>query len=100
MNVCGAGATLDLDTALFPDGDYELRVVGIEDSPIESQGRQIIAVRFNNYARTIHCKDSPAQVVRAGQPITLTAEAPGVRGVAFFNNKRKVALVETDRDEW
>ncbi|HEY2760293.1 MAG TPA: hypothetical protein VGI75_06110, partial [Pirellulales bacterium] len=41
--------SLTLNTADFPDGDHELRIVGIDNSPIESQGRQIIPVRFANH---------------------------------------------------
>ena len=90
---------LQLDTAAYPDGDHELRVVGIENSAIESQGRLIIPVRFNNHGQTIRFTTSPDKVVRAGRPITLTADAPGAIGVAFYQNEREIAKFKGEKGE-
>jgi hypothetical protein len=73
-----------LDTTKSSDGYHELRIVGIENSVIESQGRIVLPVQFNNYGKTIQFSASPEQRVRAGGSIKLTAKAPGVRGVTFF----------------
>ena len=90
---------LTLNTADFPDGDHELRVVGIENSAIESQGRQIIPVRFDNNGKTIRFSASPERNVRAGRPITLTAEAPGARGIAIYQNDRLIAKIVGEKGE-
>ena len=90
---------LALNTPDFPDGDHELRIVGIENSAIESQGRLIIPVRFDNNGKTIRFSASPDRSVRAGRPITLTAEAPGVMGIAIYQNDRIVAKIKGDKGE-
>jgi hypothetical protein len=86
-----AAEPLELDTRDYPDGDHELRVVGIENSAIESQGRVIMPVRFNNYGKTIQFDVSPDRGIRLGQKIQLSANAPGSRGVAFYHNKEMIA---------
>ncbi len=73
-----------LDTTKSSDGYHELRIVGIENSPIESRGRIILPVQFNNYGKTIQFSTSPEQRVRAGGSIKLSAKAEGVQGVAFY----------------
>ncbi len=88
---CSQGDTLDLDTAAYCDGAHELRVVGIENSAIESQGREILPVQFNNFGKTIQFEVTPKHVVPAGEPIKLTASAPGAIGVAFYRNRQLVA---------
>ena len=94
-----AAEPLELDTRDFPDGDHELRVVGIENSAIESQGRVIMPVRFNNYGKTIQFDVSPDRGVRLGQKIQLTANAPGSRGVAFYHNKEMIAKFAGEKGE-
>jgi hypothetical protein len=90
---------ISLDTTQYADGDHELRVVGIENSPIESQGRAIIPVRFSNYDRSIKFTVSPERVVRLGEKITLSAEAAGVQGIAFYQNYRIVDRFKGEKGE-
>ena len=98
-DVTNADDPLQLDTAQYADGDHDLRVVGIENSAIESQGRATIPVRFSNYGRSMKFAVSPERVVRSGDKITLSAEAPGVRGVAFYQNARVVGKFEGEKGE-
>jgi len=46
LEQCGLGEHFSLDTLLMSDGYHELRVVAIESSPIETQGRWIMPVFF------------------------------------------------------
>jgi hypothetical protein len=94
-----ADEPIQLDTAQYADGDHELRVVGIENSAIESQGRAIIPVRFSNYGRSIKFTVSPERAVRLGDKITFSAEAAGVRGIAFYQNYRVVGRFEGEKGE-
>jgi hypothetical protein len=81
----------ELNTKDFPDGWHELRIVGRENSPIETQGRIILPVQFSNYGKTIKFNVSPQARVRAGGSIKVTAQAPGSTGIAFYQNKEVVA---------
>ena len=47
------GQTVELDTAELPDGHHEIRLVAIEDSAVESQGRVIVPVRIDNRGNLI-----------------------------------------------
>jgi uncharacterized protein (TIGR03790 family) len=96
---CSAGETLELDTTAFWDGEHELRVVGIENSAIESQGRETMSVRFDNYGKTIQFEVTPKKVVPAGEPIKLTASAPGAIGVAFYRNQKLIAKFSGESGE-
>ncbi|HEY2883267.1 MAG TPA: hypothetical protein VGJ15_12555, partial [Pirellulales bacterium] len=99
VDSCGAGESLDLDTKQFADGDHELRVVGVEAGPIESQGRAIIPVRFNNYGKTIKFNVSPEQTAPAGTPLKFSVETSQVLGVEIRQNNRIVAAVKGERGE-
>ena len=100
LAVFSADEPMELNTREFTDGDHELRVVGIENSPIESQGRAIIPVRFSNYGKTIQFEVSPVGEVQLGQKIKLHAQALGSRrGIAFYHNKELIAQFEGDRGE-
>ncbi len=74
-----------LDTTKSSDGYHELRIVGIENSAIESQGAHYSA-RSIQQLRQNHSVQHFAGTgrVRAGGSIKLTAKAPGVHGVAFY----------------
>jgi hypothetical protein len=84
---CAPGGQLQLDTAGRSDGSHELRVVGICSGPIETQGRLILPVTFNNHGRTMKITSS-ADRIRLGQKIRLQAEAPGAMAIYFYNNGR------------
>ncbi|HEY2826570.1 MAG TPA: hypothetical protein VGJ04_03135, partial [Pirellulales bacterium] len=85
LDTTNAEDPFELDTTKSSDGFHELRIVGIENSAIESQGRIILPVQFNNYGKTIQFNTSPEQRVRAGGTIKVFAKAPGMRGVAFYH---------------
>lgn len=82
---------LELNTKDFPDGWHELRIVGTGNDAIETQGRIILPVQFSNYNQTIQFNVSPQARVRSGGSIKCTAHAPGMQGVAFYQNKEMVA---------
>ena len=92
VGACAADGELELDTRKFPDGDVELRVVGIEASPIETQGRAILPVRFNNHDRPIEFSCSAAESATWGESVHLTASAPGATKILFLEASASWAL--------
>ncbi len=76
-----AGDNFALDTAALPDGYHELRVVAIENSTIETQGRAIVPITTANHGRTIEFTATPADRVRWGEKLTLTARCPGASAI-------------------
>jgi hypothetical protein len=89
---CRKGDTFELDTAVHSDGAHELRVVGAESGPIETQGRAILPVTFDNRGLTMTFEASPKRTT-LGQRIKLTAKAPGAQQILFYSAGQKLASV-------
>ncbi|MFM7207939.1 MAG: hypothetical protein ACKO4T_14855 [Planctomycetaceae bacterium] len=84
---CGAGGRLVLDTAALSDGHHELRVVAIESSPVETQGRAVVPVMFANHGRTIELVVEPARVSRSGT-VRVSVRGSGIGGAVVFATGR------------
>ena len=84
---CGSGGTLTLDTTVLADGHHDLRVVGIEMSSVETQGRQILPVFFRNRDRTLEIDVEPRQVSRSGS-VRITVRGTGIDGAVVFATGR------------
>ena len=92
---CGPGERLPLDTRTLADGHHELRVVGTDSSPVESQGRWIAPVRFANHGRTLTLTVEPARVPLAGA-VRVTVAGEGVESVAVFAMGRVLGRTNGD----
>jgi hypothetical protein len=75
-----------------------LRVIGIGSGPIETQGRAVLPVTFNNHGRSMTFTSTTDQV-RLGQKIRLQAEAPGALAIYFYNNGRVLGQVNGDKGD-
>ncbi len=85
-SACHDGESLTFDSTAYPDGYAELRIVGLEESLIETQGRAIIPVMVNNRERKIEFIAKLPEEVKPDKKIKLAAKAPGSIGVAFYHN--------------
>ena len=92
----GLGERLVLDTTKMADGHHELRVVAIESSPVESQGRQIIPVTVSNH------DDGRALVVTADPPrvgldgtVRIGVKGTGIEGAVVFAMGRVLGRTAT-----
>jgi uncharacterized protein (TIGR03790 family) len=94
---CSAGESFTLDTTQFADGWHELRVVGFEKSLIESQGRTILPVTFNNHQQSCELVvDAKEGRVARGAALNATVKSPGARAVLVLNNTRLVGSLESE----
>jgi hypothetical protein len=96
VDTCLPGESLTLDTARYSDGSHELRVIGIEASPIETQGRLILPVRFDNHGRKITLEAKSTRV-RANQSIELAADSPGSQSILIYSNGRRLGTINAAR---
>jgi len=80
------GDSFALDTAALNDGYHELRVVAIENSAIETQARAILPIVTANHGRKIELKTTPADRVRWGEKLTITARCPGAESIRIQRN--------------
>lgn len=92
LAACSAGGTLEFDTAKWSDGYHEVRVVGFERSPIETQGAAIIDAQFNNSGRTIEFKAGPERI-GAGRKISVSVTCADVDGVGIDHNGQTVGTI-------
>jgi hypothetical protein len=90
---CGKGESFELDTSSYSDGHHELRIVGTDAGPIETQGRLIVLVVFNNHDRTMTFTAS-ARRVRAGETVRLAASAPGAKEIWIDSNGQWLGRIE------
>ncbi|MCA9197512.1 MAG: TIGR03790 family protein [Planctomycetales bacterium] len=90
------GQAFDMDTTKLADGYHELRVVGIEASAIESQGRAIVPFHVANADHKMTCEldsDSPT----LGSQVTLQVTAPGARTVVVYHGRLPLAAMKRSR---
>lgn len=71
---CAAGERFSIDTTSMADGHHEFRVVAIESSTVETQGRWIQPVFFANHGRSLSLTASPR---RAKLSDTITVKVSG-----------------------
>jgi len=80
---CGLGERLTVDTTQLADGHHEFRVVAIESSPIESQGRWIMPVACANAGRTLTLDAEPRRVKPSGT-VRVSVSGDRLDGVVIF----------------
>lgn len=85
---CKPGETFKLDTAQLSDGSQELRVVAVESSLIQSQGRAIFRMNTGNHGRKIEVSGVPTNPLRRGEKLKLEVKSPGSLGIAIMQNSR------------
>lgn len=84
-----SGFALPWDTTRMSDGYHELRVVGIESSSIETQGRAVVPVQVNNRQQNVSMT-AAAQNARWDRPFRLTVTAAGMAGGVVIANAAAV----------
>jgi hypothetical protein len=87
-----AGKTFNLDTSTLADGYHELRVVAIDDTPVETQGRWIgeVLVKNGRDAVEVIAKGGP-RVVGGQASLEVASTLDGV--VDVFHNERSVGRI-------
>ncbi|NBX30107.1 hypothetical protein EBR04_06660 [bacterium] len=80
---CGLGERFTVDTTQLADGYHDLRVVAIESSPVESQGRWIMPVSFANNGRTLALDVEPRRVKASGT-VRVSVSGTGLESVVIY----------------
>jgi hypothetical protein len=94
---CKPGETLKLDTTLLPDGSQEIRVVAVENSMIQSQGRAIFRVFTENYGRKIEVHEVPVDIQKRGEKLKIDVKSPGSIGIAIMQNSRLAGRIAGEK---
>jgi hypothetical protein len=85
---------LKFDTKTLSDGYHELRLVVVDDTPIETQGRTIVPVMVNNFGRHITLSPPATKSVRHGQPLVVTVKANDAQQVVVIAQQHVVGKLE------
>jgi hypothetical protein len=90
---CKPGKKLKLDTTLLADGHQELRVVAVESSIIQSQGRTILDIITDNHGRKIEVRKVAPEQPKLGDKIAIELKSPGSIGIGIMHNGRLVGHI-------
>jgi hypothetical protein len=93
------GHKLSLDTTKLADGYHELRLVGIDAGPIETQGRLIVPFTINNRGIKLDLKVAPPAKVGHSGTVRVTVQQAGASAIVIRQNSREVARVKGDAGE-
>jgi tetratricopeptide (TPR) repeat protein len=94
-----AGKPLVWDTRTVEDGGHELRIVAVEDSPIETRSAYRTAISVFNRDRRITVEQSPAEV-RYEQAVEITGHAPGAKVVELRRGHQLLAAADLQDGRW
>lgn len=94
VGTCPPDQGFEFDTTALCDGYHELRVVAIEASAVESQGRAVIPISINNHGHT-----ASLRVRNAEDFFTLEADSPGAGRIEFYASGRSIGTIESPSGE-
>jgi uncharacterized protein (TIGR03790 family) len=89
----GVDGKLEVDTSRLADGYHEFRIVAVENSAIESQGRRIISCWVDNRNRKIECQVSPSHEIPATERLSIRVSAPDAKEVIVYHRRRPLARI-------
>ena len=94
-----ASQSFSVDTTLLPDGANEFRVVGIDNSTIETQGRLVRVLNVDNHGRSATISVSPGSGGREVEFMVNVGGAGGsVREIRLMSNGRVIAATASGSD--
>ena len=88
----------EIDTERYPDGAHEARVVGIEADPIESQGRIVLPLTFDNRGQTLDLT-APGKTARWGEPLKISAKTKRAVAILVYHNSQLLGRIEGSAGE-
>lgn len=87
------------DTPTVEDGCHDVRLVAVEDSPIETRSYVRIPVTVNNRNHRIDVKGA-GKPVELGDDIVLSGLAPQAQGVQVFQGTRLLGSFRVEDGHW
>lgn len=92
--VAAPEAPLELDTTQLADGFHELRVVSIENSPIETQSRSGLTCIVDNHGLKCSLSGPADGKIAWGSPFTVNAESPGAARIEIHAPGQLLGTIE------
>ena len=94
-----AGKPLEWDTRTVEDGGHELRLVAVEDSPIETRSVYRTTVSVFNHDRRIVVEEFPAEVLYE-QAVEIIGHAAGAKAVELHRGHQLIAAGDAQDGRW
>ncbi len=91
------GDTYRFDSKTMPDGYHEIRVVGITDDLIQTQGRLTIPIEVANRASTIEVKPPAENRIPWDLPLDLEVASPQKQRIVVFHQHQFVGACPGDQ---
>lgn len=88
------GLPLSLNSTKLPDGYHELRAVGVDDGPAETQGRKIVPIRVNNRGASIELSVAPEDEATGKPEVRFHVRRSGPGPSVILSNGRELARLE------
>ncbi len=93
------GKKIDLDTTKLADGYHEIRLVGVDSGPLETQGRIILPVTINNRNAKLELTILPQVNLALSAAIRASVRQAGATAISVRQNSREVARVKGEAGE-
>jgi hypothetical protein len=87
------GKPFTIDTTKLPDGFHELRIVAMDASPIEIQGRVIVPFIVDNLNTKLTFTASANQI-KFVDKLRLSVRQPGAESISIRQNSQELASVK------
>jgi uncharacterized protein (TIGR03790 family) len=84
----------ELDTTKLVDGYHEIRVVAVENSPLEFQGRRIVPVWVDNGGGQIRLEVEAGSTIPSDGSLTVNASSPGATAILILQHSRTVGRID------
>jgi uncharacterized protein (TIGR03790 family) len=89
------GAKTGLDTTKMADGYHELRMVAVNDDPIETRGSFVVGVNVKNReGKPLGLSTTPTNRVGFDERLVLRASGPELKRVVFRQNSRTLGQAD------
>ena len=97
------GKPISWDSTKLPDGHHELRVVAVEDTLIETQGRAITTfasannkLKSPNGGEVTYTMIPKSRSIRVGAMALLSVESPGAKEIRLYKGRELLGKVKGD----
>ena len=80
-----------------PDGYHELRVVAVDNTPIETQGRWIAEIEVNNQGESVQLSLENRNELSSANRLTLKVASSRNHDVVLLHNGKELGIIPKDK---
>jgi len=93
------GTKVNVDTTKLADGYHEFRLVAIDRSPLETQGRILVSITVNNRGGALEAKLLSPPSVNSSGKFNLSFKQAGATAIVIRQNSRQLGRVQGEAGE-